>query len=223
MAETHSINAIQGHPVVSHVEWLAARAELVAKEKEFTRLRDELSRLRRELPWEKVEKKYVFEAPRGKQTLVELFDGRSQLLVYHFMFDPSWTEGCKSCSFLADHYNAAVVHLNQRDVTLVTISRAPLEQLQTFEKRMGWTFKWVSSCGTDFNYDLQVSFTPQEMQSGESLYNYGTIRPYSSECPGLSVFFKDEQGNVFHTYSCYARGLDMLIGTYQLLDLVPKG
>ena len=223
MAKTQSKSAVKDHPVVSHAAWLAARAELLAKEKEFTRLRDELSRLRRELAWEKVEKKYVFDAPRGKETLSELFDGRSQLLVYHFMFDSSWTEGCKSCSFLADHYNAAVVHLNQRDVTLVTISRAPLDQLHAFKQRMGWTFKWVSSHGTDFNQDFRVTFTPEEMSSGALLYNYGTIRPYSSECPGLSVFYKDEQGIIFHTYSCYARGLDPLIGAYQLLDLVPKG
>ena len=196
---------IQGHEVVSPSEWIASRKELLRKEKEFTRLRDELSRQRRELPWEKVEKRYVFEGPDGKETLSDLFDGRSQLLVYHFMLAPGWAEGCKCCSFLADHFDASIVHLAQRDVTLVASSRAPLAEIDAFQKRMGWRFKWVSSFGSDFNFDYQVS-SPQD------------------EAPGLSAFYKDEtDGEVFHTYSTYARGLDILIGAYNFLDFAPKG
>lgn len=211
------------HKVVSQEEWVVARKELLAREKEFTRLRDQLNQHRRELPWVRVEKEYIFDGPKGKETLAELFTGRSQLLVYHFMFDPSWTEGCKSCSFWADNFNGVIVHLNHRDVTMVAISKAPLSQLEAFKKRMGWNFKWVSSCGSDFNRDYHVSFTPEEREQGEVYYNYGTSRFFSSEGPGLSVFFKDGSGGIFHTYSTYARGLDMLNGAYHHLDLVPKG
>jgi len=211
------------HQVVSRTEWLVARKDLLAKEKEFTGLRDQLSQQRRALPWVKVDKAYLFEGPNGKETLAELFAGRSQLLVYHFMFDPSWDEGCKSCSFWADNYNDIIVHLNHRDVTMVTISRAPLEKLEAYKKRMGWSFKWVSSCGNDFNRDYHVSFTPEEHEKGEVYYNYGPSKFFSSEGPGISVFYKDETGSIFHTYSCYARGLDMLNGAYHSLDLVPKG
>jgi predicted dithiol-disulfide oxidoreductase (DUF899 family) len=214
---------MQNHKVVSREGWLVARKELLAKEKEFTRLRDQLSQQRRELPWVRVEKEYIFDGPNGKETLAELFAGRSQLLIYHFMFDPSWNEGCKSCSFWADNYNGIIVHLNHRDVTMVTISRAPLEKLEAYKKRMGWSFKWVSSFGNDFNRDYHVSFTPEEQEKGEVYYNYKMGRPFSSEGPGVSVFSKDESGNIFHTYSCYARGLDMLNGAYHSLDLVPKG
>jgi predicted dithiol-disulfide oxidoreductase (DUF899 family) len=214
---------MQGHKVVSREEWLVTRKALLAKEKEFTRLRDQLSQQRRELPWVKVEKKYIFDGPNGKETLAELFAGRSQLLVYHFMFDPTWNEGCKSCSFWADNYNGIIVHLNHRDVTMVTISRAPLEKLDAYKKRMGWSFKWVSSFGNDFNRDYHVSFTPEEQEKGEVYYNYKMGRPFSPEGPGVSVFYKDGDGNIFHTYSCYARGLDMLNGAYHSLDLVPKG
>lgn len=211
------------HKVVSQEEWMAARKTLLAEEKEFTRLRDQLNQHRRELPWVKVEKEYVFDGPNGKETLAELFAGSSQLLVYHFMFDPSWTEGCKSCSFWADNFNGIIVHLNHRDVTMVAISRAPLAQLEAFKQRMGWSFKWVSSFGSDFNRDYHVSFTPEEREKGEVYYNYGTSRFFSSEGPGVSVFFKDANGDIFHTYSSYARGLDMLNGAYHHLDLVPKG
>ena len=214
---------MQNHKVVSSDAWLVARKEFLDKEKEFTRLRDQLSQQRRELPWVKVEKEYIFDGPNGKETLAELFAGRSQLLVYHFMFDPSWTEGCKSCSFWADNYNGMIVHLNHRDVTMVTISRAPLEKLEAYKKRMGWGFKWVSSFANDFNRDYHVSFTPEEQEKGEVYYNYKVGRPFSPEAPGISVFYKDEKGNIFHTYSCYARGLDMLNGAYHSLDLVPKG
>jgi predicted dithiol-disulfide oxidoreductase (DUF899 family) len=211
------------HKVVSEAQWTEARKAHLAKEKELTRLRDELSRERRELPWVKVEKDYVFDGPDGPETLADLFAGRGQLVVYHFMFDPAWSQGCKSCSFMADHYDPAVVHLAHRDVTMVTISRAPLEKLSAFRRRMGWSFKWVSSSGNDFGRDFHVSFTEQELESGLAVYNYDR-RPYPiTELPGLSVFAKDEQGNVFHTYSTYARGLDIFLGTYHLLDIVPKG
>jgi predicted dithiol-disulfide oxidoreductase (DUF899 family) len=209
--------------VVSHDEWLAARKQHLIKEKEFTQLRDDLSRERRELPWVRVEKDYVFDTPSGKQTLSDLFQGRSQLVVYHFMFGPSWGEGCKSCSFWADNFNGVIGHLNHRDVSLFAVSKAPLEKLEAFRKRMGWTFKWVSSFGNEFNNDFHVSFTPEELAKGEVYYNYDMKKFPSNEAPGISVFYKNAKGEVFHTYSCYARGLDMLNVAYHYLDLVPKG
>ena len=209
--------------IVSNDQWIAARKELLAKEKEFTRLRDELTRTRQELPWEKVEKDYTFETPSGSASLADLFDGRSQLIVYHFMFGPDWTEGCKSCSLIADHYNPAIVHLNQRDVSMVTCSRAPLAQLEAFKKRMGWNFKWVSSLDNDFNWDYKVSFTPEAMEKKELDYNYQLGFFPSTEGPGISVFAKNEAGEIFHTYSSFARGLDIFLGVYNLLDIVPKG
>ena len=211
------------NPMVSREEWLAARKRHLSKEKEFTRLRDELSRERRDLPWVRVEKNYVFDVPGGKQTLSDLFEGRSQLVVYHFMFGPAWGEGCKSCSFWADNFNGVIVHLNHRDVTMVAVSRAPLEKLEPFKKRMGWGFKWVSSFGNDFNCDYHVSFSPEEISKGEMVYNYQLTKFPSDEAPGISVFCKDAEGGVFHTYSCYARGLDMVNGADHYLDLVPKG
>jgi predicted dithiol-disulfide oxidoreductase (DUF899 family) len=214
---------VNQHQIVSPAEWLEARRSLLAKEKQFTRLRDELSEARRQLPWERVTKHYVFEGSGGKETLADLFAGRSQLIVYHFMFDPDWEAGCKSCSFWADHFSGSVAHLRQRDVTLVAVSRAPLDKIEAFRKRMGWTFKWVSSFGNSFNHDFGVTFTEQDRQNGQVTYNYGRREYGSSEMPGLSVFAKDAGGAIFHSYSCYARGLDMINGTYQLLDLVPKG
>jgi len=212
------------HPkAVSHAEWLAARKELLIKEKEFTRLRDELSRQRRELPWEKVEKKYVFEGPRGKETLGDLFDHRSQLIVYHFMLGPGWSEGCPSCSYLADHFDGATIHLAHRDVTLAVVSRAPYAQIEAFKKRMGWGFHWVSSFGTDFNYDYHVSFTAEERAKGKVNYNYDQVEFPSEEGPGLSAFSRETNGDIYHTYSSYARGLDILVGTYNFLDMAPKG
>ena len=211
------------HTVVAHDEWVEARKALLAKEKEFTRLRDELSQRRRDLPWETVEQDYVFEGPDGKESLSELFDGRRQLIVYHFMFGPDWEEGCKSCSFLADHYDPAIVHLNQRDVSLVTVSRAPLETLLAFQKRMGWRFKWVSSLGSDFNWDYQASFKPEDVEGQQVYYNYRVGAFPMGEGPGISVFYKDDAGGIFHTYSAYARGLDIFLGTYNLLDIVPRG
>lgn len=212
------------HPkVVSHDEWLAARSEFLSKEKEFTRLRDELSRQRRALPWEKVEKRHEFDSAKGKVTLSDLFDGRSQLIVYHFMLGPGWEAGCPSCSFLADHYDGATIHLANRDTTLVVVSRAPLAEIEAFKKRMGWKFQWVSSFGSDFNFDYHVSFTPGERASGKVEYNYAKGEFPSDEAPGISVFAKDSAGALFHSYSSFARGLDILVGTYNFLDLVPKG
>jgi predicted dithiol-disulfide oxidoreductase (DUF899 family) len=211
------------HQVVSQEEWLASRKALLSKEKEFTRLRDRLSAERRELPWVKVDKEYAFDGPDGKATLADLFDGRSQLIVYHFMFGPGWEQGCPSCSFVSDHIDGANQHLPHRDVTLVAVSRATLAEIETFRRRMGWRFKWVSSYGADFNQDYHVSFTPDEMARGEVYYNYGMEEFPSEEAPGVSVFYKDPGGAVFHTYSAYARGLDMLIGAYNYLDLAPKG
>jgi len=213
----------EGHRVVSHQQWLSARQAFLAKEKEFTRLRDELSRQRRELPWEKVERPYLFDGPRGQETLPDLFGKRSQLVVYHFMFSPEWEEGCPHCSFWADNFDGIAVHLAHRDVAFVVISRAPLAKLEAFEKRMGWSFKWVSSGRTEFNHDLQVSFTPEERKDGTAVYNYAREDPGFADREGVSVFFRDEKGAVFHTYSCYARGIDLLNGAYNFLDLVPRG
>ena len=209
--------------VVSRDEWLAARKQHLKKEKEFTRLRDKLSAERRELPWVKVEKNYVFDGPKGKETLADLFDGRSQLIVYHFMFGPEWEQGCPSCSFLSDHIDGSVVHLAHRDVTFVVVSRAPMPKIEAFKKRMGWRFKWVSSYGSDFNFDYHVSFTKDEMAKGKVYYNYDMNAFPSDEGPGISVFYKDGTGDIFHTYSCYARGTDILVGAYNYLDLVSKG
>ncbi len=210
--------------VVSEAEWLVARKDLLTREKELTRLRDEVSRHRRELPWVKVKKQYVFDGPNGQETLTDLFDGRSQLIVYHFMFGPDWEEGCKSCSYLADHFDGANWHLPHRDVTFVVISRAPLSKLEAYKKRMGWRFKWLSSYGNDFNFDYHVSSTEEEKKKNKDVLQLQQRRiDYRMNCLGLSVFYKDENGDVFHTYSTYARGLDILVGAYNFLDLGPKG
>jgi predicted dithiol-disulfide oxidoreductase (DUF899 family) len=209
--------------IVSEAEWLVARKDLLRREKEFTRLRDELSRHRREFPWVKVEKEYVFDGPDGKQTLADLFEGRSQLVIYHFMLGPGWEEGCKSCSYLADHFDGANRHLPHRDVTFIMVSRAPRAEIESFKKRMGWRIKWVSSLRNDFNFDYHVSATEKEKAADKAYYNYEAGELLSDEMPGLSVFYRDENGDVFHTYSTYARGLDILVGAYNILDLVPKG
>jgi predicted dithiol-disulfide oxidoreductase (DUF899 family) len=214
---------IQSPRVVSHEQWVSERVAFMAKEKEFTRLRDELSRERRELPWEKVTKSYVFDGPGGKETLAQLFGNRSQLVVYHFMFDPAWSEGCKSCSFWADNFNGIDVHLAHRDITFLAISRAPLSKLEAYKKRMGWSFKWVSSGESDFNYDFHVSFDPATAKSGAAYYNYVTGSRVQEEMPGLSVFYKDQNGDIYHTYSAYSRGIDLLNGAYNYIDLTPKG
>jgi predicted dithiol-disulfide oxidoreductase (DUF899 family) len=225
MATVHTDTGIQDHMVVPQSEWIAARTELLRKEKEFTKLRDELGRQRRDLPWERVEKQYVFEGPKGKETLSDLFNGRSQLVVYHFMFGPEWSEGCPSCSFLSDHIDGALAHLNHHDVTLLAVSRAPVSKIEPFKKRMGWHFPWVSSFGTDFNFDYHVSATQAELAEGEMYYNYRVFKSRGEEQPGISVFYKDKSDNdrIYHTYSTYARGGDLLIGTYNYLDLTPKG
>jgi predicted dithiol-disulfide oxidoreductase (DUF899 family) len=211
------------HAIVSEKDWIEARKALLAREKAFTRERDALSQARRELPWAKVGKDYSFDTKTGRKTLAELFEGRSQLLVYHFMFGPDWERPCKSCSFWADNFNGIGDHLNARDVSFAAISRAPLEKLTAMAKRMGWSFNWVSSAGSDFNFDFGVSFTPEEIASGKVTYNFRSNKAYGDEMPGISVFFKDKDGSIYRTYSCYARGLDMLNGAYNFLDLVPKG
>jgi len=209
--------------IVSEAEWLVARKDLLTREKEFTRQRDALSAARRHLPMVKIDKEYVFEGPNGRETLSDLFEGRRQLIVYHFMFGPGWEEGCKSCSYLADHFDGANWHLPHRDVNFVAISRAPLSELAPYKKRMGWRFKWLSSDGSDFNFDYHVSATEEEKAQEKMLYNYEVDELQSDEMPGLSVFYKDKDGQIFHTYSTYARGLDLLVGAYNFLDLVPKG
>jgi predicted dithiol-disulfide oxidoreductase (DUF899 family) len=211
------------HNIVSQGEWISARKELLKKEKEATRLLDQLSAERRKLPWVKVQKNYVFDTPGGQATIADLFAGRSQLVVYHFMFGPDWQEGCPSCSFVSDHLDGALPHLAARDVTLVAVSRAPLAKIEGFKKRMGWHFNWVSSHGGDFNADFHVSFTEEERAQGKVNYNYTMQEFPSAEAPGISVFYKDAAGDVFHTYSSYGRGLDLLLGTYRILDMVPKG
>ena len=211
-------------PVVSREQWIEARKMHLAREKEMTRQRDELARQRRGLPWVRVEEDYRFDTPQGKVTLADLFRGKSQLIVYHFMFGPDWAEGCPSCSFVSDHLAGAVPHLAARDTSLVMISRAPIEKLEAFRQRMGWRFPWVSSFGNSFNRDFGVHFTPEEMASGAVNYNYATQPFPSEEAPGASVFYKDpETGEIYHTYSTFGRGLDTLVTSYVLLDLVPKG
>lgn len=209
--------------IVSQDEWLKARTALLLEEKEFTRLRDQLSQKRRQLPWVKVDKNYSFEGVNGTETLSDLFDGRSQLIVYHFMYGPDWEDACPSCSFWADNFNGIDIHLKHRDASLVAISRASLDQLQAYSKRMGWDFKWLSSSASEFNYDFQASFRAEEMEQGEVFYNFKMGQFPADEAPGISVFYKNEQGKIFHTYSCYARGLDMLNGAYHYMDLLPKG
>jgi predicted dithiol-disulfide oxidoreductase (DUF899 family) len=214
---------MQPHKIVSREQWIEARKAHMAQEKEYTRARDRLSEARRALPWVKVDKNYSFDSPDGRKTLAELFKGRSQLVVQHFMFAPDWNEGCKSCSFWADGFERIIPHLAARDTTLVAVSRAPLEKLLAFAKRMGWTFDWLSSAGSDFNYDFAVSFTPEQIKSGAKLYNFGTSGFGIEDAPGISVFYRDEAGDIFHTYSCFARGLDMMNATYHYLDLTPLG
>jgi len=209
--------------VVSHEEWLQARLELLVAEKEFTRQREALTRRRMAMPWERVEKSYRFEGPDGILSLAELFAGCSQLIVYHFMFASDWEEGCKSCSFWADNFNGIPIHLHHRDVTLAAVSRAPFAKIGAYKERLGWSFPWVSSYGSDFNFDYHVSFAAEQVAAGIAYYNYG-VRPTDvSDEQGISVFYMNARGEVFHTYSCYARGIEMVNGAYHFLDLVPKG
>lgn len=209
--------------IVNHDEWLRARIALLAEEKALTRARDALAAKRRALPWERVDRDYAFTDDTGPVTLAELFDGRSQLIVQHFMFGPDWEAGCKSCSFWADQFNPAVVHLNARDVSFVAVSDAPYAEFEGFKKRMGWSFRWVSAGACDFSHDYLVHYTPDQIAAGQTFYNYTDGLNYGEHSPGVSVFARGEDGAVYHTYSCYARGLDMLNGAYHLLDLVPMG
>jgi len=211
------------HRVVSREAWLKERLALLNEEKKLTRQHDAIAAKVRELPWVKVDKKYTFDALTGKKSLADLFESQSQLIVYHFMFDPTWSQGCKSCSFIADHYNGAVVHLAHRDISFVTVSKAPIEKIEQFRKRMGWTFPWVSGGNNDFGRDFGVSFTDQELADDNTVYNFNR-QPYPiRELPGLSVFLKDGQGEIYHTYSTYARGLDHFVTAYQYMDVTPKG
>jgi predicted dithiol-disulfide oxidoreductase (DUF899 family) len=218
---------LQQHSVVSQDQWLAARKALLQKEKEFTHLRDRINQERLALPWVKVDKNYVFETPKGKKSLSDLFDGRSQLIVYHFMLGPGWEAGCPGCSFLCDHLDGALPHLENHEVTLTAVSRAPLSEIQSYKKRMGWKFPWASSFGSDFNFDYHVSFSDDAINNGKATYNFSDIpmrkESAATELPGLSSFFKDKAGQIFHTYSSYARGGEELIGTLMILDRAPKG
>ena len=214
---------MQPHKIVSRQQWIEARKVHLAHEKELTQARERLSAERRALPWVKVDKAYLFDGAEGKKTLADLFNGKSQLVVQHFMFAPEWNEGCKSCSFWADGFERMIPHLAARDTTLVAVSRAPLSKLLPFKTRMGWTFDWVSSADSDFNYDYAVSFTPDDVKSGAKVYNFGTSGFGIEDAPGISVFYRDEAGDIFHTYSCFARGLDMMNAAYHYLDLTPLG
>ena len=212
------------HPVVSNEEWTAARIELLKKEKQFTQMRDELTKQRRNLPWEKVEKEYTFDGPNGKLSLADLFEDCSQLIVYHFMYGPDWPEGCKICSMLGDHYDPLTIHLKHRDVSLVTVSRAPISNLIDYKQRMGWSFNWVSSYDSDFNWDYHVSFKKEDLEGKGVYYNYEETAQFpADEGPGISSFFKNEKGEIFHTYSSFGRGLENFLGIYNFLDIVTKG
>jgi predicted dithiol-disulfide oxidoreductase (DUF899 family) len=211
------------HRIGSEEEWLAASRALLADEKAHMRAGDELARRRRELPWVMVGKPYTFDTPEGRKTLAELFDGRSQLIVYHFMLGPDWEEGCVGCSFLSDHMSGMLTHLVHHDVSYVTVSHAPLAKIDAFKRRMGWTFPWVSSSGSDFNFDYHVSFTPEQLASRKAFYNFAEQDVGIDEQHGHSVFYKDQRGDVYHTYSCYARGDERFVSTYALLDITPKG
>ena len=218
-AEANTAN----HPVVARDTWLAERKTLLAQEKELTRLRDQVARERRALPWVQVEKNYVFDTPEGKRSLADLFQGKRQLMVQHFMFGPGWEQGCPSCSYMADHTDGMKIHLEQRDLSFVAVSRATLPEIERFRRRMGWQFTWVSSSGNDFNYDFHVSFKPEERVDGRVSYNYGMVEFPAEEAPGISLFYKDGDGRIFHTYSTYGRGVEVMMGAYNMLDLTPKG
>jgi predicted dithiol-disulfide oxidoreductase (DUF899 family) len=223
VATLKTVLGAQPHKVVTHREWLEARRELLRKEKEFTLLRDRLNEERRALPWEQVEKPYAFDTTSGEQSLAELFDGRSQLIVWHFMFGPDWQQGCSHCSFWADGWNGVIEHMKHRDTTLIAVSQAPLAKIEPFKRRMGWSFTWVSSASTDFNFDYQASVRPEELKRRKVLYNFREIEPFSDQMHGCSAFYRDEGGAIYHTYSTYSRGVDMLNVAYQFLDLTAKG
>jgi predicted dithiol-disulfide oxidoreductase (DUF899 family) len=223
MTKLETAHGVKEQKVVSQEEWLAARKALLSEEKKFSRLRDQLTQQRQNLPWVKIDKEYAFEGPDGEETLADLFDGKSQLIVYHFMFAPDDDEGCAHCSFWADHFDSVNLHLPHRDTAFVSISRAPLKKLQAFKKRMGWDFKWLSSGKNDFNYDFHVSFTPEQIRAGDVFYNYVKSDMDMEDLPGVSTFYKNKDGDVFHTYSAYSRGIDLMNTTYNFLDLTAKG
>ena len=223
MPQIRTVNGLENRNVVTPQEWVVARKKLLHKEKKFSKLRDELNLERRKLPWVKVDREYVFNGSRGKLSLADLFEGKSQLIIYHFMFAPDWEEGCPHCSFWADHYNNINIHLSQRDTAFAVVSRAPLSEIMPFRKRMGWTFKWVSSHGTDFNFDHNVSFTPEQLSKGTAVYNFAPLGMDIEEREGVSAFYRDKKGVIYRTYSAYARGIDLMNTTYNLLDLTTKG
>jgi predicted dithiol-disulfide oxidoreductase (DUF899 family) len=223
MAKLKTRDGVKEHKVVSAKEWVKARKQLLVKEKKFSKARDEMNRQRRALPWVKMEKEYIFHGPKGKETLADLFEGKSQLVVYHFMFGPGWGDGCPHCSFWADHYDGVTKHIDAKDISFVVISRAPLKEIMPFKKRMGWQFKWVSSNGSDFNFDLDVSFTPEQIKNGTAVYNFAPLEMDIDEREGASAFYKDSKGDVYRTYSTYARGIDLLNTTYNFIDLTTKG
>jgi predicted dithiol-disulfide oxidoreductase (DUF899 family) len=223
MPTIQTVHGLEDRKVVSQKEWLTARRKLLLKEKRFSKLRDELNLQRRKLPWVKVAKEYVFDGPFGKVSLADLFSGKSQLIVYHFMFGPGWGEGCPHCSFWADHYDSLQHHLSRRDTAFAVISRAPLKEITPFKTRMSWRFLWVSSQHTDFNFDFHVSFTPEQLKTGTVVYNFAPLNTEIDEREGVSAFYKDENGGLYHTYSAYARGIDLLNTTYNFLDLTAKG
>jgi predicted dithiol-disulfide oxidoreductase (DUF899 family) len=223
MAKIKTIHGVKEHKVVEPKQWLAARKRFLVKEKKFSKLRDQLNLERRNLPWEEVTKEYLFDTPKGKESLADLFSGKQQLIVYHFMFGPGWKDGCPHCSFWADHYDSVEIHLGARDTTLVVVSRARLKEIQAFKKRMGWRFKWVSSYQNEFNFDFFVSFTPEQIRARKLFYNYANLNMDMDEREGVSAFYRDKDGQVFHTYSSYARGIDLLNTTYNFLDLTAKG
>jgi predicted dithiol-disulfide oxidoreductase (DUF899 family) len=223
MANLKTIHGVKPHKVVAHDEWMKARQEFLKKEKGFTKLRDQLNEQRRALPWEKLEKQYVFDTPSGKKTLADLFEGRSQLIVWHFMFGPDWEQGCSHCSFWTDGWNGVTEHLKHRDTTIMAISQAPLSKIEKFKRRMGWNFNWASSTGTDFNFDYQASTRPEELKAKKVIYNFKEMEPFSDQMHGCSTFYKDEKGDIYHTYSTYSRGVDMLNIAYHFLDLTAKG
>jgi predicted dithiol-disulfide oxidoreductase (DUF899 family) len=223
MPRIKTVRGTEDRRVVSQKKWLVARKKLLAKEKKFSKLRDALNLERRRLPWVKIEKEYVFDGPDGRETLAELFNGKSQLIVYHFMFGPGWGDGCPHCSFWADHYDSVRFHLGQRDTAFAVVSRASRKEIEPFQKRMGWRFKWVSSFNTDFNFDFNVSFTPEQIRSGVLPYNYGKVKMKIDELQGVSAFYRDRHGDIYHTYSSYARGIDLMNTTYNFLDLTAKG
>jgi len=223
MAKIKTLEGVKEHKVVSPKEWLFARKKFLVKEKKLTKLRDQLAKERRALPWEKVEQNYLFDGPEGKETLADLFGDKSQLVVWHFMLGKDWKEGCEGCSFWADSFNGNIVHMAAKDITMIAVSRAPMKKIEAYKKRMGWSFKWVSSQSNSFNVDYRVSSTPEEFRKGKGYYNYETVPFTFDEMPGASAFYKDDKGDVYHTYSTFGRGMDPLNAGYQYIDLTAKG